>query len=50
MEPAWKDTNERIDFKDSEKKFEDNFVSIETEEFKKLDDSSDYIKILGKFQ
>lgn len=42
---AWAE-QEGQQIKDSERKFEDNFVS---KEFQKLDDSEEYLKVLGNF-
>lgn len=39
---------EEQDFKNIDKTFEDNFVSVETEQFKKLEDSESYLQVLGK--
>lgn len=48
---AWIESNEQ-EVKNIEKSFEDNFVGNESEntEFKKLDDSEQYLKILGTKQ
>lgn len=44
MSSAWIEGSVE-DIKDSDKKFEDNFV---TTEFQKLEDSENYLEILGK--
>lgn len=46
---AWIEEEEGQDQRDIEATFEDNFVSEENKEFQKLDDSDQYLQILGKF-
>lgn len=53
MSNAWLDeTNNKNDIKDSEKKFEDNFVAEtnSSKEFQKLDDSEEYLGKLGEWE
>lgn len=49
MSSAWIESDQ-AEVKDIEKKFEDNFVSEKETfgNFQKLEDSDDYLKILGK--
>lgn len=46
---AWIEEEEGQDQREIEATFEDNFVSEENKEFQKLDDSDQYLQILGKF-
>ncbi|CRL01309.1 CLUMA_CG014427, isoform A [Clunio marinus] len=43
---AWAETVQAIDIKEIDKQFEDNFVTTEVKEFKKLEDSDQYLKSL----
>lgn len=45
---AWVESTQE-DTNNVEKAFEDDFVAKEKEDFQKLDDSDDYLKILGNF-
>lgn len=48
---AWVEGVEGETVQDIEKQFEDNFVSPENQkEFEKLEDSDDYLKLLGKIR
>lgn len=47
MSSAWIDVNEEQNIKDIDKKFEDNFVTVESEKFDRLEDSDSYLKLLG---
>lgn len=49
MSSAWVESEDNI-VTDVEKAFEDNFVANQNGDFKKLDDSEDYLKLLGKFR
>ena len=47
---AWTESDQVIKINDIDKKFEDDFAPPQSEnEFKKLDDSDDYLKLLGKY-
>lgn len=46
---AWIEEGQEEKIKDIDKKFEDNFAPPQSEnEFRKLEDSENYLKILGK--
>lgn len=45
---AWVEGARDEDIKEGEKVFEDNFVSEDQANFKKLDDSEQYLRILGE--
>lgn len=47
---AWVEGSQEENINDIDKSFEDNFVSPESEnDFHKLEDSDDYLKLLGKY-
>lgn len=47
---AWVEGSQEENINDIDKSFEDNFVSPESEnDFQKLEDSDDYLKLLGKY-
>lgn len=44
---AWIKEEEGQEYQNIEKEFEDNFVTTESSDFQKLEDSDEYLKILG---
>lgn len=49
MSSAWVESEDNI-VTDVEKAFEDNFVARQSGDFEKLEDSDEYLKLLGKFR
>lgn len=45
---AWIEGDREEKIKDIDKKFEDDFAPQNDKSFQKLDDSADYLKLLGK--
>lgn len=47
---AWVESGQEEKINDTDKKFEDDFAPPQSDkDFKKLEDSDDYLKLLGKY-